>query len=575
MPGGGFMPRVVGIGNQDFEKIISRNIFYIDKTLFIKTWWENEDEVTLITRPRRFGKTLTMSMLDYFFSAEHGKNASLFSGLEVWKYEAYRQEQGCWPVIRLTFANIKETSYKMAKKSINRVLTDLYNKYHFLTKTDLLTDEEQDYFSRVNDGMDEVSAAAAIPKMSEFLWRYYGKKVILLLDEYDTPMQEAYVHGYWSELAGFIRSLFNAAFKTNPYLERALLTGITRVSKESVFSDLNNLEVITTTSQKYADAFGFTENEVALALKEYHLYDQMDRVKSWYDGFTFGRCKDIYNPWSIINFLDKGTVGTYWANTSSNGLVDKLIREGTAAVKEDFEVLLCDGTVTTAIDEQIVYEQLDNDEQAIWSLFLASGYLTISQYHAEQKGFEHWREIYELRLTNFEVRVMFQSMVRGWFSRAASNYNSFIRALLSDDVDAMNHYMSRVFVQTFSYFDTGSGHSVNEEPERFYHGFVLGLIVELQDRYVITSNRESGFGRYDVLLEPREPGLPGIILEFKVFASAKEKTLEDTVKTALLQIEQRHYKSALMARGLPPDRIRCYGFAFRGKEVLIGQGGDV
>ena len=564
------MPRTVGIGNQDFEKIRIKNTFYIDKTGFIKEWWEAEDDVTLITRPRRFGKTLNMSMLEKFFSVKYGKRQELFEGLSIWEDKKYQSLQGTFPVINLSFANVKEKDYQGTRQSINQILEDLYNKNIFLIEGNLLTDNEKAYFQSVNGGMKEITAVWAIHKMSDFLSRYYEKKVIILLDEYDTPMQEAYVNGYWQELVGFIRSLFNSTFKDNPYLERAIMTGITRISKESIFSDLNNLEVVTTTSDKYADVFGFTEAEVFASLEEFGLLDKAQEVKLWYDGFTFGSQTDIYNPWSIINYLNKRKAGLYWANTSSNRLIGKLLREGNREIKQAFERLLAGEHLITPIEEQIVYDQLDTNEWAIWSLLLASGYLKVVSYEKYEEIENDFQEVnYELDLTNHEVRRMFGRMIKGWFAENRADYNDFIKALLINDVKAMNVYMNRVSMEMFSYFDTGKKAS-QTEPERFYHGFVLGLMVELTDRYIITSNRESGFGRYDVMLEPRGKEEDAIIVEFKVQDQEEEKELCDTVKAALEQISQREYEVYLTTKGISSDRIRKYGFAFCGKEVLIG-----
>lgn len=566
------MARNVAIGIQQYNELIEKNYFYIDKTSFIKEWWDSGDSVTLINRPRRFGKTLNISMVEQFFSVDYADRGDLFEGLSIWEDEEYRKLQGTYPVISLSFANVKEKGYLATRKKICQMIAELYNNHSFLLDSPVLNEGDKEFFRRISVDMDDVDATMAIHYLSKYLHLYYGKKVIILLDEYDTPMQEAYVNGFWDELVTFTRSMFNSMFKTNPYLERAIMTGITRVSKESIFSDLNNLKVVTTTSDEYATSFGFTQEEVFQALDECGLSGEKEEVKRWYDGFIFGEHKDIYNPWSILNYLDTGKYTTYWANTSSNSLVGKLLREGNRRIKEQFETLLQGEVIKTPIDEQIVYNQLDNNDSAIWSLLLASGYLKVLSYEREELV-EYGKEAeYELTLTNYEVERMFHKMVRGWFQDASADYNDFIKALLQDDIEAMNAYMNRVALGTFSYFDTGNKPS-GEEPERFYHGFVLGLIVDLQSRYLITSNRESGFGRYDVMLEPRNPKEDdGIILEFKSMNPRRENSLEDTVASALAQIKEKNYAAKLIARGISADCIRSYGFAFEGKKVLIDSG---
>ena len=574
------MARVIGIGHQDFGQLIQANCFYIDKTEFIRQWWENEDVVTLLTRPRRFGKTLTMSMLEHFFSVRYAGEAADFAGLSIWKEEKYRQLQGTYPVISLSFASVKETTFSDARKQICQIIKNLYNSYGYLLDSDCMNEDEKENFRKISADMENYLAANSLHALSSYLSRYYGKRVILLLDEYDTPMQEAYVHGYWREIVVFFRSLFNASFKTNPYLERAIMTGITRVSKESIFSDLNNLVVVTATSEMYADSFGFTEQEVFGALDEYGMGDRQEEVKKWYDGFSFGKRRDIYNPWSILNYLKTGNFAAYWANTSSNSLAGKLIREGSPEVKMTMELLLGDGIFHTEIDEQIVFEQLDYSQSAIWSLLLAGGYLRVESHEMLPGG--RWQ--YGLKLTNREVRLMFERMIEGWFRDYTPHYNTFIKALLLGDLDAMNLYMNRVALATFSSFDAGVKPSEEAEPEKFYHGFVLGLMVDLADQYIITSNRESGFGRYDIQMEPRNRegdaggkdaiinnrGKDAIIIEFKVNNPRREKTMEDIVQTALRQIEEKQYEAALLERGFPAERIQKYGFAFSGKQVLIG-----
>lgn len=565
------MKKVISIGIQGFSDLREQDCFFVDKTNFIKEWWENRDVVTLITRPRRFGKTLNMSMLDCFFSNKYADRADLFEGLSIWQDEEYRKLQGTYPVIFLSFAAVKAGNLEDAKTQIKQEIASLYEENRYLLEKNILSDNEQKIYNNTTEEMDDTTAQKALRSMSVWMERYYGKKVIILLDEYDTPMQEAYVQGYWDEFTSFVRSLFNASFKTNPYLERAIMTGITRVSKESIFSDLNNLQVITTTSDLYADCFGFTETEVFQALDEFGMGDKKDEIKKWYDGFTFGEHRDIYNPWSITNYLDKRKIYPYWASTSSNGLVSRLIRTSPADVKEKMEDLLNGQEIVVNFDEQIVYNQLDHNVNAIWSLLLASGYLKVKQVDYRGITREPW---YTLDITNVETLSMFKSMFQDWFQNQDTNYGYFIKALIDGDLEAMNYYMNKVVLATFSYFDVGSENGSDPEPERFYHGFVLGLIAERSGFYMIRSNRESGFGRYDIMMIPQErERYPAIIIEFKVCSRMKKETLEEAVRSALDQIAEKNYDAELLSQGIPADRIRHYGFAFKGKKVLIGQDG--
>ena len=574
------MAKVVAIGKQSFESIREKDNFYVDKTLFIREWWDSDDSVTLITRPRRFGKTLNMDMIKFFFSNEYKNRGDLFEGLDIWKDEKYRELQGTYPVIFLSFAEIKKNNFKDTKNDIISIINEAYKQHSYLIRSNVLTDAEKgifdkfDNYSKDTDVSKEMSneiVCRAIKDLSSMLCRHFGKKVIILLDEYDTPMQEAYVNGYWEELVGFTRSLFNSTFKTNPYLERAIMTGITRVSKESIFSDLNNLVVVTTTSNQYETAFGFTEEEVFNALDEQELSDKKEEVKKWYDGFTFGDKRDIYNPWSIINFLKFKRFKTYWADSSSNGLINSLVKTGSSYIKMMMEMLLKGETIAVPIDEQIVFSELDYSEDAVWSLMLASGYLKVISSDA-LTGDRTKAVMYNLALTNFEIKLMFENMILRWFSPAKMETNEFIKALINGDIESMNEYMNEVALNTFSSFDSGKHTSDKKAPENFYHGFVLGLMVDQTQNYIIASNRESGFGRYDIMLEPIDKNnekYPGIVIEFKVINQRKENSLEETVAAALKQIEEKNYDAELIKRGVKAENIHHYGFAFKGKEVLI------
>ena len=595
--------RKISIGKQDYESLITSGCFYVDKTYFIKEWWESQDDVTLITRPRRFGKTLNMSMLECFFSNKYAGRGDLFEGLSIWNDEKYRQLQGTYPVIFISFAEIKANNFKDTKNDMVSVINDVYKQHSYLLEDAILTDAERNLFrqlddysknTNVNKDISNEIIYRSVKDLAAILYRKFEKKVIILLDEYDTPMQEAYVNGFWNDMVGFIRSFFNSTLKTNPYLDRAIMTGITTaeysavrkfakqtsngsalaetISKESIFSDLNNLNVITTTNDEYNTSFGFTESEVFAALDEAGLSEKKDDVKLWYDGFTFGKHKDIYNPWSITNYLDKKEFKTYWADTSSNSLVGKLIQRGSPKIKKAMEKLLNGEYITVGIDEQIVFDQLDNDEDAIWSLLLASGYLKVDSMEicvstGEQK--------YELSLTNLEVRVMFQKLIKGWFMTGDDSSNEFISALIDGDLEAMNYYINEVTLNVFSSFDVAGKDESRIRPENFYHGFVLGLMAGQRNNYIIKSNRESGFGRYDVMMIPKhstnEAGkkLPAIVLEFKVKRDS-EKSLEEAVEVAHRQIEEKRYDEEILALGIEKERIRHYGFAFEGKKVLIG-----
>ena len=567
------MERVIATGVQDFEKLRVNQRFYVDKTDFISKWWNGGDDVTLITRPRRFGKTLNMSTLNCFFSNKFENRGDLFEGLKVWEDADLRAQQGKWPVIFLSFAGIKGRTYDDTMVQMKRLLTKLYLEFPELYRYEGFENNERQLLIKICEDMSDTEAALSVNLLSGLLRKVYGKKVLIFLDEYDTPLQEAYINGYWDDLVAFTRTMFNNAFKTNPSLERGIMTGITRVSKESIFSDLNNLVVITTTSNLYADCFGFTEEEVFQALEEQG-FTEKDRqdVKRWYDGFTFGPVTDIYNPWSITNFLNEKKLKVYWANTSSNGLVGKLLRTGKPEIKKLFEDLMKGEVIRVPVDEQMIFNQLDTNPAAVWSLLLASGYLKVVHTTTFKEGNDYLTEqIYTLELTNYEVWLMFNNLIQLWFAQAGG-LSEFTTAMLQGDPETMEEYMDDIMLTTMSSFD-GRMTTSEKVPESFYHGFVLGLLVEQKGRYEIRSNRESGYGRYDVMMIPREADMPAVILEFKLFSSKRgEKSLEDTAANALKQIEEKKYDTELLDQGIPAERILKYGFAFKGKECLIRKG---
>ena len=560
------MLQTVAIGVQRFTEIRENNIFYVDKTGFIKEWWESGDEVTVITRPRRFGKTLNMNMLENFFSIQYAGREDLFTGLEIWQYEEYRKLQGTWPVILISFAKIKPLSYDDAIEDISSYIVELYDRYSYVLNSNEISKVDRIYFNNILEGKLKYRLGNCLNVLSKVLNVYYGKKPIIILDEYDTPMHEAYSRGYWGEMVDFMRNLFNSSFKSNPYMNRAIMTGITRIGRESLFSDFNHANILTVFDDKYSQYFGFTEDEVFKALDNYGL-DEKDKVKFWYNGFTIGSRHDIYNPWSIIKYLEKKRVGLYWVNTSRNTLLSNIIKSSDIDTKQDFEKLLMGESLTAYVDECVVFDDIQDNREAIWGLMIAAGYLRAEVLSEEFDEYANNKCLFSI--TNYETQCMFRNLIKNWFVKQKRAYNEFVAALLKADVKLMNIYMNQITSRIISYFDSGNSPSVNE-PERFYHGLVLGLLVELRDRYTVKSNRESGYGRYDIMLEPKDALKDdGIIIEFKVLDDSEEKTLHDTANNAIKQITDMNYAAELMEKGLPAERIHFYGFAFQGKNVLI------
>ncbi len=557
------MARKIATGAQSFSFLLENNAFYIDKTHFIKEWWESLASITLITRPRRFGKTLTLDTVRTFFSPEFATRKELFENLSIWKYEKFRRLQGKIPVIYISFSDIKCNNIERTKYFIKYSIENVYEAYRFLLDDhNFFSQFERERFLAVNSSMSDDLTQIALKELSKYLKRFYGVNPLILIDEYDTPMQEAWSQHYWEELSNFMRGFFNSTFKTNPYIERGLITGITRISHESLFSDLNNLEIISSTSRQYADCFGFTEEEVFSAMDEFCLPEKQ-KVKKWYDGFIFGDIHDIYNPWSITQYLDKKRFRPYWANTSSNTMVTDIIGQSNTEVKRLTEFLLNGNSITVVFNEEIIFSQLRSNTGSIWALLLAAGYVKVLSYKDEISE-------YEITLTNHEVSLIFENNIKEWFNKPAlsSLTSDFYQALLQADLPQINSTIQRISLESFSWFDTSG-----KEPERFYHAFVLGMLVDLKASYALESNRESGKGRYDIMLTPKDPAQhPGIVIEFKSMDPLGEKDLAGSAKAALDQIRSLSYVASLTARGVPADQILAYGFAFKGKEVLVEGG---
>ena len=563
------MARTIKLGAQGFEGIRANGCFYVDKTGFVRDWWLAQDDVTLVCRPRRFGKTLNLDTVRCFLSRDFaGRGEELFGGLGVWEDPAMRELQGTVPVVAMSFARVKQSNFEAMCARINELMVSLVEAHAYLYEWSGLSDRDRQGLDSVARDMDAVTCTNVPNMLCRLLRRYHGVAPVVLLDEYDAPMECAWTHGYWDVASDFMRDLMNSTFKTNPAMGRGLITGVTRVSRESIFSDLNNLVVVTTSTPLYQTAFGFTQAEVDAALAEYGLATKRDAVRDWYDGFTFGGIGHIYNPWSMTQLLQFGEFRAYWANTSGNGLVSEVVRRGDEELKADFEELMRGGEVAKPIDEQVVFSELATTPEAVWALLLAAGYVTSSGPVPE------FVEITprSLRLTNREVRLSFDRMVRGWLAPANARYGQFERALLAGDARTATRCLAEVTLACLSSFD-GANRPAASQPERFYHGLVLGMLASLRGRWSVESNRESGFGRYDVALVPTDGAAgtdPGVVMEFKVFDDWDEETLADTVARAHAQIDEKGYVAGLMERGIAPERIHTYGIAFRGKEVLVG-----
>lgn len=555
------MKRKIPIGISDFKELIQDKCYFIDKSLLIKEFMDVNAKIVLIPRPRRFGKTLNMSMIKYFFQNTEEDNRKLFVGLNIEKEKGLMEIQGKYPVIFLSFKDEKHLSFENLETSLKRLMSDIYLEHRYCLDNVNLHEVEIEYYNKVlRKELNLVELSDSLSKLSKFIYDYYKKKVIILVDEYDVPIQAGYVNNYYNEVIAFTRNFLSAAFKDNIYLEKAMITGILRVAKESIFSGLNNLEVASILSYNFRDKFGFTENEVETFLKDYEIIEDIKEVKNWYNGYIF--CEEtIYNPWSILNYVSKYKEGLkpYWVNTSSNDLVNILLAKGGEDVKKDLEYLIEDKEIVKYIDDNIVMSDIDKSSENLWSFLLFTGYLKV--FGKERQGL---RDYYKLKIPNLEIKSLYISIIENWFNTSISKhkYGIMLNSLVSGDIKTFGKLLKQFVLNSISYFDVGG-----YEGEKVYHAFVLGLLVSITDTHEVLSNRESGYGRYDVMIIPRNKEELGIIIEFKKLDIDDVETLEETAESALKQIENRKYSNELIYRGI--NRIMELGIVFKGKEVFI------
>ena len=549
----------IGIGTSDFKKMRVKDYYYIDKTMYIKDILDNKSEIILVTRPRRFGKTLNMSMLKYYFDCTQKDNKELFRSLKIMEQEEkYTSKLGAYPVIYLTLKDVQDRNYENMLLNLKTAILDMYQEHRYLLESPKVYPEEKEAITEILFGREnEVMIRNSIRELSKYLSRHYNKPVILLVDEYDVPLQNAYVEGYYEEAVKFFKTFYGVTFKDNPYLEKTVLTGVSRVAKESIFSGANNFKVFTVLDNEFADDFGITEEEMNKVIEDFEIQDEKEQIKKWYDGYKIGEVEGIYNPWSIINYLTDRKLMPYWVNTSSNDLI-KLILKNSSSVKEKMERLLKDEAIEVKINLETVIVGIENNEDNIWGLLLGTGYLKVVETVDIPEG------IYKVKLPNYEIKFLFQQIVDEWFRNKVigNDLKSILKDLVTLNIEEYEEKFKILVKEMFSYMDVGENTA-----ENFYHAFVLGMMVGLRDSYYVNSNRESGMGRYDIMLEPKDKNGNSFIMEFKVYKEEKEKTIEETIENAKKQIEEKGYEQNLRERGF--TNITKMVYAFKGKEVKM------
>ncbi len=549
----------IGIGESDFKSLRIKNYYYIDKTMYIKDMIDNSSKVVLVTRPRRFGKTLNMSMLRYYFDCRQKDNRELFNGLKIMEQEEkYTSKLGAYPVIYMTLKDVKGNNFEETLLSLRTELVELYIDYVSILENEKLLDVEKEMFKTIlNLKANKIDMQNALKLLTRLLYKVYEKPVILLLDEYDVPLQNAYVEGYYDEAVKFFKTFYGVTFKDNPYLEKTVITGVSRVAKESIFSGANNFKVYTVLDNEFADDFGITEKEMDKMIEDFEVQDDKEEIKRWYDGYKIGEVEGIYNPWSILNYLTDRKLMPYWVNTSSNDLI-KLILKNSETVKEKIERLLKDEAIEVKIDLETVIVGIENNEDNIWGLMLGTGYLKVEETVNIAEG------IYKVKLPNYEIKHLFEDIIDKWFRNKVigNDLKSILKDLVTLNIKEYEKKFKILVREMFSYMDVGENTA-----ENFYHAFVLGMLVGLKDSYYVNSNRESGIGRYDIMLEPKDKNGNSFIMEFKVMEDMEEKTIEETIENAKKQIEEKGYEQNLKERGF--KNIIKMVYAFKGKEVKM------
>ena len=550
----------IALGNSDYKTIIDDDRYFVDKTLLIKEFLEDSSQIILIPRPRRFGKTLNLSMIRYFVEKSDEDRRYLFNNLLIEKEEDIMKKQGIYPTIYLTFKDEKHDDFNKLINRLSIFISDIYKEFYYIVDS-LKYDEDKDLFMRaINRKLSLDELELSLKKLTEHLYNYHNEKIIILIDEYDTPIQHSYFSGIYDETIGFMRNFLSNTLKDNIYLEKAMLTGILRVARESIFSGLNNLKVNTVLKNAYSDKFGFTDIEIEKVLNDFNVIEQIDEFKKWYNGYIFGNTV-IYNPWSVLCYLDDRDSGfmPHWVNTSENKIIKTILAKGSEGLKKSFEELLRGNTIETTIDENIVMADIEKDEDSIWSFLLMSGYLKVIGKRREGKDF-----YYSLKIPNLEVESMYEKIIRDWQSESyiSSEYNEMLKALINFDFKVFKKIFARYVRESFSYFDVSG-----KMPEKVYHAFTLGLLVSLNRTHQVLSNRESGYGRYDVMVIPKDISKLGIIIEFKKYDEEDEESLEELIEEAKNQIENKKYETELLNRGI--TNIKKLVIVFKRKEVFI------